>query len=478
MKLFAQIRKVDEAKRLVFGRAAEEVVDKADEIMDYASSKPFFEKWSQEIAKDTDGKSLGNVRAMHGKVAAGKLTGIDFNDAEKAIDICAKVVDDAEWKKVLEGVYTGFSVGGAYVDGSKKVEKLDDKQVTRYTAAPSEISLVDRPCIPTAKFFEVQKADGTLSKVDFQAPPSDPDDAELIVNGSADEVAALAKLMNDKGLSMADVLVKLAEPAAAAPAPAAAAAAPAAPAEPVQKLDAGALRKSMYSCSYMAEAIASLMSLKTSAEYEAFYEGDSSGIAAKLGACIAMCGQVLIEMIQEEVTEAAANATAGADTSLVVELSTKAGNLAKFDGDPVLALLKVGARNSAADKERLGKIHDLAVELGHDCAAAKAAPGGDLAKGETLAKAEVEKLLGEAVEPLKKALEAANGEIAKLKEQPAPARVSLRAVAKGDDLDTNAPAAAAPPPVVDDRGEVRPIATLIKSIHQSGGAPLRAPLSK
>ena len=51
MNLFAQIRKVDEAKRLVFGRIAEEAVDKADEIMDYASSKPHFVAWS-DLTKD------------------------------------------------------------------------------------------------------------------------------------------------------------------------------------------------------------------------------------------------------------------------------------------------------------------------------------------------------------------------------------------------------------------------------------------
>ena len=215
MNLFAQIRKVDEAKRLVFGRAAEEAVDKANEIMDYASSKPHFIKWSEDIAKDTDGKSLGNVRAMHGKVAAGKLTEIDFNDAEKAIDVCAKVVDDGEWKKVLEGVYTGFSIGGAYV-GAKKVEKAEGgRDVTRYTAAPSEVSLVDRPCMPGARFFEIQKADGSLAKVDFQpqadesAAAADDDGVDdVTVNGSAEDIKALGKLMNEHGLAIGDLLEK------------------------------------------------------------------------------------------------------------------------------------------------------------------------------------------------------------------------------------------------------------------------------
>jgi hypothetical protein len=200
--MFAQIRKVDEQKRLVFGRLAEEKVDKADEIMDYASSKPHFKKWSEDVAKDTGGQSMGNLRAMHGKVAAGKFVAVDFNDAEKAIDVCAKVVDDNEWKKVLEGVYTGFSIGGSYV-GDKKVEKADGRDVTRYTARPTEGSLVDRPCMHGAKFFEVQKADGSLQKVDFVE-----DDADVTVNGTAEEVAALGKMMNEHGLTLADLLEK------------------------------------------------------------------------------------------------------------------------------------------------------------------------------------------------------------------------------------------------------------------------------
>jgi hypothetical protein len=472
MNLFAQIRKVDEEKRLVYGRLTQEVVDKSDEILDYESSKPHFVKWSQEIAKDTDGKSVGNLRAMHGKVAAGKFTEINFNDAEKAIDVCAKVVDNNEWSKVLEGVYRGFSIGGAYV-GDKKVEKVDGRDVTRYTAKPNEGSLVDSPCVPTAKFFEVQKADGTLAKVDFQAPA--PEDATI--HGTPEEVDALCKLMNEHGLSMADVLAKVAAPnVAAASAPGAGepakpgtAAAPAA-GEVVQKLSVGELRKSMYSCSFLAETIASLMSLKSSAQYEAFYEGDDSGIAAKLGAVIALAGQVLIEMVQEEVSEGD-----GADTTLTVELAEKAGALAKIDADPFRALLKVGARNSAADKERLAKIHEMTVELGHDCApAAKTEPVAELTKVDTGA---LEKMVADAVAtaaaPLSKALEEANAKITKLEAQPAPARVHLRAVAKTEDTGTDESLAKREAaPIKDDHGDEHHAAGLIKSMHRSGGRPL------
>lgn len=161
LRMFIPITKVDAARRLVFGVATAEAEDRAGEICDYATTKPRYEKWSDEIAKSTKGKSLGNLRAMHGPVAAGKVTAISFNDDEKQIEICAKVVDDAEWSKVLEGVYTGFSQGGTY-----ERRWTDAEGRTRYTAAPNEISLVDLPCLPQAT-FEMIKADGTSERRGF-----------------------------------------------------------------------------------------------------------------------------------------------------------------------------------------------------------------------------------------------------------------------------------------------------------------------
>ena len=82
------------------------------------------------------------------------------------IDVAAKIVDDNEWKKVLEGVYTGFSIGGRYT--RKWPDILGGKMVNRYTAAPSEVSIVDQPCVSAAKFFTVHKADGTDVQVAFK----------------------------------------------------------------------------------------------------------------------------------------------------------------------------------------------------------------------------------------------------------------------------------------------------------------------
>jgi len=155
LDLFIPITKVDAAQRLVYGLATAEIEDRSGEICDYASTKPLYEQWSEEIARSTGGKSLGNLRAMHGAVAAGKVTALNFNDAQKQIEICAKVVDDDEWRKVEEGVYTGFSQGGAY---ARRWSDSDGR--IRYTAQPSEISLVDLPCLPQAR-FEMIKRDGT-----------------------------------------------------------------------------------------------------------------------------------------------------------------------------------------------------------------------------------------------------------------------------------------------------------------------------
>jgi hypothetical protein len=154
MNLFAQIAKIDESKHEVWGVATAEIVDKEGEIFDYQSSKPYFKCWSDEIAKATEGKSLGNVREMHEPSAVGKLVAIAFDDDLKQIRVGARIVDSVAWQKCMLGVYTGFSIGGAYVNAWK------DGEYVRFTANPVEISVVDNPCVPGAHFTAV-KADGT-----------------------------------------------------------------------------------------------------------------------------------------------------------------------------------------------------------------------------------------------------------------------------------------------------------------------------
>ncbi|MBZ5508965.1 MAG: hypothetical protein LAO78_26190 [Acidobacteriia bacterium] len=162
--LFAQIAKIDESKHEVWGVATAEVVDKEGEIFDYESSKPYFKSWSDEIAKATDGKSLGNVREMHEPSAVGKLVAIDFDDDLKQVRVGARIVDSVAWQKCMLGVYTGFSIGGAYVKAWK------DGEFVRFTASPVEISVVDNPCVPGAHFTAV-KSDGTFEVRKFNPAP-------------------------------------------------------------------------------------------------------------------------------------------------------------------------------------------------------------------------------------------------------------------------------------------------------------------
>jgi hypothetical protein len=196
MSPFIPLCKADAAQRLVFGRI-DETPDRAGEVFDYASSKPEFQAWSKDIQKASDGKSYGNVRAMHGNVAAGKLVGLSFDDVAKSIELCAHIVDDGEWEKVEQGVYTGFSPGGRYL------KRWPDGGRTRYTARPSEISIVDLPCIPSAGFTLV-KADGIEESVPFRVTDAASGGDVLTKDGARNSKADLERIQ-----SMHDTAVAL-----------------------------------------------------------------------------------------------------------------------------------------------------------------------------------------------------------------------------------------------------------------------------
>lgn len=169
MSYFLPLYKADAERRLVFARAAMEEPDKSREIMDYATARPQFEAWSKQYSDATLGKSLGNIRAMHNpRHLAGKVQDIIYDDAGKAVDVCIKVLDPVDWTKVEEGGYTGLSIGGGYV---KKWADSGDPTLTRYTPRIAEISLVDSPCIPSARIMELQKSEGETVEVVLKGVP-------------------------------------------------------------------------------------------------------------------------------------------------------------------------------------------------------------------------------------------------------------------------------------------------------------------
>lgn len=192
MQIFARLTKVNEADRTVEGIIASEALDKSGEIFDYERSVPHFKAWSEGIAKATEGKSLGNVRVMHGNQVAGVTKALNFDDTAKQITVKAEIVDDNEWNKVKKGCYTGFSIGGKY--GSKWEDPVAKAQ--RYEAIPNEYSLVDLPCNPQAQ-FTVIKADGSSELRKFET--------------SVDDAEALQKWVDSLPDEQRDMLAKIAK---------------------------------------------------------------------------------------------------------------------------------------------------------------------------------------------------------------------------------------------------------------------------
>lgn len=190
--IFARLAKYDETTGYFEAIAADETLDKAQEIFDYEKSKPHFVEWSSSIAKATDGQSVGNVRAMHGKTVAGKLTKLEFDDANRAIKVAGMVVDANEREKMSKGCYTGVSIGGSYV-GEKWPDAVH-KGAMRYAAKPTEVSIVDLPCNPAATFMVV-KADKTEELRKFEVPVADNVPAPLdITESEAEAVRKYAEL--------------------------------------------------------------------------------------------------------------------------------------------------------------------------------------------------------------------------------------------------------------------------------------------
>ena len=202
LRVTVPLVKLDVERRLVIGRAAAEEPDKAREIMDYATAKPMFKAWSDEAYAATSNvpgmqASRGNVREMHQKTTVGKLTDISFDDDAKSIEVVAHIPDDATWKRIESGLFTGFSVGGGYA--RKWADPVTG--LTRYTPRPSEISLVDNPCMPSARFVELVKADG-MHVGELELRGHTPDFAEVM----AARPKTFAQVMAERPRSFLEVL--------------------------------------------------------------------------------------------------------------------------------------------------------------------------------------------------------------------------------------------------------------------------------
>lgn len=526
MQIFARITKVDESTGKVYGRAVQEVVDRSGEIFDYETSKPNFAKWSEDAAKATDGKSVGNVRAMHGKVAAGKLTEITFNDAEKAIDVCAEVVDPVEREKCLKGVYTGFSIGGRY--GKKWADEVN-KSVSRYTAEPTEISLVDLPCVPTAQ-FTVVKADGAEELRKFETMTDDAEAlAKWVESLPDDQRDALAKIAKRPDVDPKDGEKKYGNVEYADPKnkkypldtakhikaawsyihmPKNAAKYSSEDADAIKskiaaawkdKIDAKGppeaekmlaamadrlaknanavplaaaiaaltdykpeLEKGLWCVAQFAGVLEQLACMADGVDWEEEYEGDDSTLPAQMRAALKPLAQAFLAMAEEE-TDEALHGQLNDDASL--ELAAK--------GD----LAKVGRKHTKATREHHAAIRGHLDKAKEHLDALQAddpanADDGDDDPAEKLAKAasELQKVAAER-DDLAKKLASVTSELAKVMQQPAKPKGAARAVEKAIGLQEQAEADAEPVKKAD--GSIDHQETALKLMKAAYRTPMR-----
>jgi Putative phage serine protease XkdF len=124
INLFVPISKVDKERRMAYGWASTPTKDSQGDVILVSAIKkalPDYLVW-------------GNVREMHGRSAVGVVKESKTNDDGWYVG--CKIVDDAAWEKVKEGVYKGFSIGGSEL--GRKGDTITELEIT-------ELSIVDRP---------------------------------------------------------------------------------------------------------------------------------------------------------------------------------------------------------------------------------------------------------------------------------------------------------------------------------------------
>jgi hypothetical protein len=173
VRLSMPIGKIDKERRVVSGFATLDNVDKQGDVVDTGASLTAFKNFR------------GNLREMHQPSAVGKVVSFKedkYFDPEtkkfySGVYVSAYVSKGAQdaWEKVLDGTYSGFSIGG-------NIKKFDDlynegmdkavRMIKEYEL--HELSLVDNPANQFANIFSIEKVngqttiDGYLSKTEIE----------------------------------------------------------------------------------------------------------------------------------------------------------------------------------------------------------------------------------------------------------------------------------------------------------------------
>ncbi len=159
VRLSMPLTKVDKEKRIVSGFASLDNLDKQDDIVTTEASMEAFAKFR------------GNIREMHQPSAVGKMVSFKeekYFDPEskkfyKGVFVSAYISKGAQdaWEKVLDGTYTGFSIGGRMNKWDDAYDEKSDKTIRvikEYDLI--ELSLVDSPANQFANIVSVEKVNG------------------------------------------------------------------------------------------------------------------------------------------------------------------------------------------------------------------------------------------------------------------------------------------------------------------------------
>ena len=159
VRLSMPFGKVDQERRIVSGFASLDNVDKQYDIVTTEASMEAFAKFR------------GNIREMHQPSAVGKM--ISFKEEKyfdpeskkfyKGVYVSTYISKGAQnaWEKVLDGTYTGFSIGGRMNKWDDAYDEKMDKQIRIIKDYDLiELSLVDSPANQFASIMSVEKVDG------------------------------------------------------------------------------------------------------------------------------------------------------------------------------------------------------------------------------------------------------------------------------------------------------------------------------
>lgn len=162
MRFYWPIAKVDAEQRMVWGYASTEAEDDQGETVTREALAAALDDYMR----------FANIREMHRPSAVGVAT-------EAAIDhrglyLGAKIVDADAWRKVVEGVYKGFSIGGRVTAR----DPTDRRLITGLCL--TEISVVDRPANPEAVFdcWKLSAGAASAGTMEGDAPARPAGDAD------------------------------------------------------------------------------------------------------------------------------------------------------------------------------------------------------------------------------------------------------------------------------------------------------------